>query len=210
MSIKTIIFDCGRVITHDQNAELAGKMAASMGADLREFAHAYAAERAEYDRGTMSAADYWNRVAGKFGRRIGDGDLDDLVRLDMDSWFTINAETIALVRALKERGYRLLILSNMNIEGKECMFGPARVLNGEDWTALFDDILLSCDLQLLKPEPEIYSACLDKANAEPGECLFIDDIPANVNAARASGMHAFHFTEAKLLAAALADEYKAL
>ena len=210
MSIKTIIFDCGRVITHDQNPELAGKMAAILGAGADEFAHAYAAERAEYDRGTMSAEEYWNRVAGRFGRQIEPKDHATLVRLDMDSWFTINAETIALVRALKTRGFRLLILSNMNLEGKERMLGQARLLDGEDWLALFDDVLLSCDLRQLKPRPEIYHSCLERAAAQPGECLFIDDIPANVEAARATGMHSIHFTGAKELAAILAEEYKVL
>lgn len=210
MSIKTIIFDCGRVITKDQNAKLAGEMAAIVGAGPEEFARAYAAERAEYDRGTMSAEEYWNRVAGRFGRRIEARDRATLVRLDMDSWFTINAETIALVRALKTRGFRLLILSNMNLEGKERMYGQARILEGEDWVALFDDVLLSCDLLQLKPRPEIYRSCLARAAAQPGECLFIDDIPANVEAARATGMHSIHFTGARELAAILAEEYKVL
>ncbi|MFA5852096.1 MAG: HAD family phosphatase [Spirochaetales bacterium] len=210
MSIKTIIFDCGRVITQDQNPEIAGKMAAIIGAGPGEFAHAYAAGRAEYDRGTMSAVDYWNRVAGRFGRQIGPDHHALLVQLDMDSWFTINGETIALIRALKTRGYRLLILSNMNVEGKERMYGQARILDGEDWVALFDDVLLSCDLRQLKPKPEIYRSCLERAAAQPGECLFIDDIPANVEAARASGMHSIHFTGAKELAFILAEKYKAL
>jgi putative hydrolase of the HAD superfamily len=210
MSIKTIIFDCGRVITQDQNAELADRMAAIIGADREGFARAYASERAEYDRGTMSAAEYWGLVAGQFGRTIDSGTLDTLVRLDMDSWFTINPETIALIRSLKERGYRLLILSNMNLEGKERLYGPARILDGQDWLALFDEVLLSCDLRQLKPLPEIYRSCLDRAAAQPGECLFIDDIPANVEAARESGMNSLCFTGARELALILASEYEAL
>ena len=140
----------------------------------------------------------------------GENPRIDAFELDMDSWFTINPETVAIIRALKEKGRRLLILSNMNVEGRERMYGSARILDGEDWLSLFDDVLLSCDLGLIKPEPEIYLACIARSGAEPGECLFIDDVLANIEGARACGMMAVHFTDARLLASVLADEYGAL
>lgn len=227
-TLKTIIFDCGRVITLDQDAGLAARMAAIVGAPEADFARVYAEERGEYDRGTMSAADYWARVARRFGAEIGGAGgsgpaggsggaagsgpaaLATLLELDVQSWFNINPETVAIVRQLKEKGYRLLILSNMNLEGKLRMLGQARYLRGEDWIALFDEVIVSCDLKLLKPEPAIYAASLERANAQAGECLFIDDNPANVEAAQASGMNACVFTGAAQLAATLRKEYGVL
>lgn len=208
--LKTVIFDCGRVLTFDQRRDLAEKMAGIVGTAPDSFPAAYAAARGDYDRGTTTAAEYWGKVAARFGRRIDGAATAELVRLDMDSWFTINPDTVEIVRRLKARGYRLLILSNMNVEGKERLFGEARIVDGEDWTALFDDILLSCDLGLLKPEHAIYRACLERTEAEPGECLFIDDMPANAEAARECGMRALHFTGAERLASVLAEEYAAL
>jgi putative hydrolase of the HAD superfamily len=208
--LRTIIFDCGRVITLDQDTGLAARMAALIGAREAEFARAYAEERGEYDRGTMSAADYWARMAARFGAEVGGAALAALLELDLQSWFTINPETIAIVRQLKERGYRLLILSNMNLEGKLRMLGQARFLDGEDWIALFDEVIVSCDLKLLKPEPAIYAACLEKAEAQAGECLFIDDNPANVEAAQVFGMNALTFTGAAPLASTLRKEYGVL
>ena len=209
--LKTIIFDCGRVITFDQDAGLAAKMASLLGAPETEFARIYAEERGEYDRGTMSAADYWAKVAARFGAEVGGAaDLETLLELDMRSWFTINPETIAIVRRLKEQGYRLLILSNMNLEGKLRMLGQARYLDGEDWLALFDEVIVSCDLKILKPEPAIYAACLGRAKAEARECLFIDDNPVNVEAAQAFGMKALVFTGATRLASSLRKEYGVL
>ena len=209
--LKTIIFDCGRVITLDQNLALAARMAGLIGAPADHFVRVYAEEREEYDRGTIGAADYWARVAARFGAVVGGADaLAALVELDLRSWFTINPESIAIVRRLREKGYRLLILSNMNLEGKLRMLGHARYLNGEDWIALFDEVIVSCDLKLLKPEPAIYAACLEKAAAYAGECLFIDDNPANVEAAQAFGMKALVFTGAAQLASALRNEYGVL
>ncbi|HWR12532.1 MAG TPA: HAD family phosphatase [Rectinemataceae bacterium] len=210
-AIKTVIFDCGRVITYDQKKNIADQMAAIIGAPAEEFPAAYATDRGEYDRGTMNALVYWNKVASRFGSKVDESALPELIRLDQDSWFNINPETVDIIMRLKERGRRLLILSNMNEEGKECMLGRARSSGGKDWIAPFDEILLSCDLKLMKPEPEIYRACLKLADASPEECVFIDDTVANVEAARALGMHAIHFTgSARRLASILADEYKAL
>jgi putative hydrolase of the HAD superfamily len=209
-SIKTVIFDCGRVLTLDQDKAMADRMAEIIGAPPEEFAKAYSAERGEYDRGTMTAAVYWNLVAGHFGNSVDTESLERLVELDMDSWFTINPETVAIIKEIKAGGRRLLILSNMNLEGKLRLLGSSRYLDGEDWVNLFDEILLSCDLQMLKPRREIYRACLERAQAEAGECLFIDDLPANVEAARNCGIHSVVFKDARSLRAILADEYQVL
>lgn len=206
---RAIIFDCGRVITKDQDMELSDRMADLLGAPRIPFRAVYAAERLEYDRGTIDAAEYWARVVARLGMArqggaIPDAVLSRLIELDLRSWFSINPATVDIIRALKKRGYRLLMLSNMNLEGKECLLGPFRTLNGEDWIALFDEVILSCDLKLLKPEPAIYEACLALANAEPGACVFIDDNPENVAAARARGIRGIDFTDAATLRATLA------
>ncbi|MCX7028130.1 MAG: HAD family phosphatase [Spirochaetes bacterium] len=206
-ALKTIIFDCGRVLTRDQDREIAKTMAGILGAELGEFRSVYATERQKYDRGVETAREYWDRVASTWGTRLDDADLARMVRLDMDSWFTINPDTVALVAELKAKGFRLLVLSNMNLEGKERLMGPARFLDGRDWLSDFDEVLLSCDLKLLKPERRIYEACLEKTLAPAGACLFIDDIEANVFAARASGMKAVLFTDIPGLRATLARDY---
>ena len=207
ITLKTIIFDCGRVLTCDQNPGHARAMAESLGVPLREFLAVYASERHEYDRGTETARHYWDRVAGNWSRKLDDADLEKMIGHDLDSWFTINTETVALVGELKSEGYRLLILSNMNFEGKERLLGPARLLDGKDWLSLFDEVLFSCDLKLLKPEREIYERCLEKTFAPARACLFIDDIQVNVQAARNSGMNAILFTDTFSLREILERDY---
>ena len=189
-ALRTIIFDCGRVITLDQDMEYSDQMADFLGAPRMAFREAYSAERHDYDRGTIDAAEYWRRVSARLNA--------------IRSCFTNNPATVEIIHALKRRGYRLLMLSNMNLEGKECLLGPFRTLDGLDWIALFDEVLLSCDLKLLKPERAIYEACLALAHAEPDACVFIDDTPKNVAAARALGMRGIDFTDAAALREALA------
>jgi len=205
--IKTVIFDCGQVITHAQNKDIARTMADLLSIPWEEFPKAYVSVRGEYDRGSLDAPTYWGMVAAPFGRKVEPELAARLAVLDMDSWFSINIEVVDIIIRLKQEGYRLLMLSNMNWEGKARMFGSARVAQERDWIAAFDEILLSCDLGLVKPEPEIYSVCLERARAEPECCLFIDDMPANIAAAQATGMQTILFKEGMSLGTMLKESY---
>ena len=46
----------------------------------------------------------------------------------------------------------------------------------------------------MKPDPQIYQIALKRAKARAGECVFIDDIEANIEAASKIGIHTIHFT----------------
>ncbi len=210
--IKTFIFDCGRVMTLDQDLAKVKAMAKLIGAPIKDFSPVYHAERSGYDRGTLSAIDYWGMVGRHFGI-IPDAEMvDELITLDMDSWFRINPETVALVRELKRLNYRVVMLSNMNLEGKIRLFGKGHILDGEDWLSLFDEVLLSCDLGMIKPDQEIFRACLARTMAEPSECLFIDDIEVNLEGARRCGIATHLFTKADILhdvlAGLIADKWR--
>lgn len=81
----------------------------------------------------------------------------------------------------KKKGYRLFILSNASSEFYEYFpeFAPL---------SYFDGIVVSSDIHIIKPEEGIYRYLLDTYGLLPGECLFIDDMEANVKAARRMGM----------------------
>jgi 2-haloacid dehalogenase len=58
----------------------------------------------------------------------------------------------------------------------------------------FIDIVVSGDEKLLKPDPAIYQVLLRRQKLDAADCVFIDDSPANVEAAAKLGFHALHFT----------------
>jgi putative hydrolase of the HAD superfamily len=205
--IDAYVFDCGRVITFDQDTAKVSEMAALLGTDPETFHRAYVQERLEYDRGAYTVADYWGRVGKAVGAVIRPDMLPRLSELDMASWFNINPAVVDIIEGLRQKARRMLVLSNMNVEGKHRTFGPARYCGTVDWTALFDSFLLSCDLHLVKPEPAIFEACIEAAGTEPGRCLLIDDTVVNIEAARAAGMHAVHFIDAAGLSEALSRAF---
>lgn len=109
--------------------------------------------------------------------------------------------TLEIIRALRNRNdYLVATINNESRELNEYrieQFG----LRG-----LFSAFFSSCYLGLLKPQPEHYLRALQITQRQPGECLFIDDRPMNVEVARILGMRPIHFANP----AQLADELRAV
>lgn len=97
----------------------------------------------------------------------------DLVILFFNRWkeiLTPILKNVNILKELKSKGYKLYVLSNFIKEAfdyvKECY----------DFFSLFDGIVISCEIKLVKPELEIYQYILQKYNLIPEESVFIDDI----------------------------------
>ena len=86
-----------------------------------------------------------------------------------------------LVRELKEAGYGIYLLSNASV--RQHAYWP-RVPGSE----LFDGTLISADEKVMKPDPEIYRLCMERFGLIPEECIFIDDVQANIDGAAACGI----------------------
>ena len=82
---------------------------------------------------------------------------------------------------LKQAGYGVYLLSNASVRQHE--YWP-RVPG----SALFDGTLISADVKLVKPQPEIYRLLLEKFSLTAQECFFIDDSPANIEGALMCGI----------------------
>lgn len=107
------------------------------------------------------------------------------------------APTVDVLRELHARGIRLYALTNWSAE----TFPIARPRF--PFLELFDGIVVSGDERVRKPEPEIFRRLLDRYALDPATTLFIDDLEANVIAARGMGMVATHFRDAARLRAEL-------
>jgi 2-haloacid dehalogenase/putative hydrolase of the HAD superfamily len=94
--------------------------------------------------------------------------------------------TVNLIKELKERGYKLYVLSNMSKEYIEFL----RKLPVFDY---FDEQVVSCEVHLGKPDLKIYDYLLSHCNLNPAETIFIDDRKDNVEAAAELGIAPFHF-----------------
>ncbi|MFE0424600.1 HAD-IA family hydrolase [Streptomyces sp. NPDC058953] len=110
-----------------------------------------------------------------------------------------NTALIAFVRELPHRfpGCRLGVLSNSFTGARE------REDAAYGFGALFARLVYSHECGLLKPDPRAYALVCDGLGLRPGDCLFVDDLPANTEAAEAAGMRAALFTGNEAVTAAI-------
>jgi putative hydrolase of the HAD superfamily len=93
---------------------------------------------------------------------------------------------LQLIERLRPR-YRTAVLSNADNTLLRRITEEHRIHH------LFDEIICSADVGMAKPEPRIYALAAQRIGLPPQECVFIDDIEPNVDAAREAGMHAICF-----------------
>ena len=99
-----------------------------------------------------------------------------------------NPEMIEYVRELRGRGLRAALLTN-NVREWEPRWRPMLPEIDE----IFEVVVDSAFVGMRKPEPEIYLLTAERLGVEPQECVFVDDIAINCDAARELGMAAVVF-----------------
>jgi glucose-1-phosphatase len=179
MKTTTLVFDFGNVLGLFSHRRAAEQLAA-YSTDSAEFIHAYlfgGKLEDDYESGRISTRVLMGLVRetchvrctdAQFARAFGD-------------MFTRNEPVCALVPRLRPR-YRLLLLSNTNdLHARQFTAQFADVF------AHFDKLVFSYEVGIRKPDPGLYAYCERVAGVPPGEVLFIDDLPTNVEAARDYG-----------------------
>ncbi|MDO4867249.1 MAG: HAD family phosphatase [Clostridia bacterium] len=143
-------------------------------------------EWAMQDRGTISEADATASIASRVPARLH-GAVRDFVRRENRAILPVPGME-ALTGELKERGFGLYLLSNISAAFHRFQ---------ADVPALrrFDGIMISADVGLVKPDPEIFRLACRRFGIDPVETAFIDDAPANAEAALHVGMKAFVFKD---------------
>lgn len=130
------------------------------------------------ERGDLPVADFEAALAALIRRTDGSHPpAEGLVRR-MFAHFTVAPEMAGLLRRLRAAGIPVALLSN----------SWGHTYDRRDWDELFDAVVISCDVGLRKPEPEIYRHTAGLLGRDPQDCVFVDDLGSNVRAAEALGM----------------------
>lgn len=109
------------------------------------------------------------------------------------------AGTVAIIEEMHAAGRPLYALTNGPREATATMREQHGVM------ARFQDVVISAEERVLKPDPAIYAVLCERNGLAPGECTFVDDSETNVAGARAYGMDAIHFTGPDALRAVLVE-----
>ena len=96
-----------------------------------------------------------------------------------------------LINDLRQQGYQIYGLSNTGMQF-------ANFVKNSSLGDYFDGYVFSAEEKIMKPDARIYQRLLERYNLTPSECLFVDDVKANTEAAEALRMYGFTFKIDKL------------
>lgn len=141
----------------------------------------------KYEKGLISSADFRDVIREKIGKPVADAQIDD-------AWnsFLVGIPHYKLDLLLRLRkDYVVYLLSNTNeIHWQwSCRNAfPYKTFRVEDY---FEHIYLSYEMQMAKPDAEIFQKVLGDTGISPSETLFIDDSEANCKTAEALGISTY-------------------
>ncbi len=189
--IQACLFDMGNVLVKFSHAQMLQQMAVVCDCEselLREWLFE-SGRLLDYERGVISDDELHLQIEGLFGKSIDQQKL----RWAASDIFSVNEQIIPLLDELRKKEMPLVLLSNTSRIHFEHIRDQFSILD------YFDSFVLSYEVGMIKPEPEIFELAARKAKVSPENCFFTDDILENIIAAREAGLQAEQFHNATQL-----------
>lgn len=184
--IKAVLIDFGGVLAEEGFRDGLCEIAQSQGLDPVEVHQA--GMDAVYDTGYIigrgSEADFWQEMRHRTGIA---GDDAALTRQILDR-FVLRPGMIAAVRAIRQRGIKVVILSDQT-DWLE------RLDRRDRFYAEFDQVFNSYRIGKGKRDPSAFDDAVRALGIVPEEALFVDDLPGNVERAAARGLQTILFRD---------------
>ncbi len=186
--VNAVVFDLGNVliawdplpaIAKAVGAEQAARFLADEDFDFMAWNHQQDAGRSWLEAEAVAVASHpdWEPAIRGYRENFSDSILGAI------------EDTVKLLRELHASGIQLFALTNWSKE----LFPVA--LNRFDFLGLFEDIIVSGEEGVAKPDPRIFEILQERIGQRLGDCILIDDSPSNVKAAAEAGLDAILFTD---------------
>ena len=185
--ITGVIFDYGRVLAWTQHQEPRAawerRLGLAPGALTRVVHNEHSWIAAQ--RGTITIDAHWQEVSTALCLTPED---TTALRAAFYAGDVLNGELVACIDRLRAHALRVGLLSNFSADLRA-------MLGQQDLLRRFDALAISAEIGIMKPDAAAYHAILAMMQMEAPSCVFIDDIPANVAAAQAVGLHGIVFED---------------
>jgi len=190
MTHDLVIFDLGGVVVEVESDRLVHQIAQLLGRTFEEVqAHVYHPELLlPLELGRIKPQAYYEGLKRQLGLSWT---YEQFIRA-WNGMLSENRDVIWILQRLSTR-HKLLALSNTNILHIEHIKGAIPSLT------LFNYWVMSYEVGLRKPDPEIYRLALQRAGVKPEAAVYIDDRPELVEAGRSAGLTAIRFQNSRQL-----------
>jgi HAD superfamily hydrolase (TIGR01509 family) len=195
--IRAVIFDFGgvlvRMVDDRPRLELARQLGVSL-SRLDELVF-FSVSAQQASRGEISVGKHWEAVGLALGIQPA-----DMPKFLEQYWSAddVNWELLEYIRQLHP-GYKLGLLSNAWDDLRQTLH------QRWDIDGLFDQLIISAEVKMVKPDPRIFHLAVERLGVQPSEAAFVDDIAENVIAAREVGLKAIQYKNTHQTITQLAD-----
>ncbi len=179
--IQAVIFDCGGVICRAEDESGRHKWEDYLALPRETLATTIFESNIAYQTilGQATEDDVWQQIALDF--KLNEAKLAEL-RIDFWSGHIVDQDLLQFIQALRPN-YKTAILSNFWTGAREKfdqLFGLR--------TDIFNQIILSSEEGLAKPDIQFYQLAANRLNIPPESAVFVDDVAENIKGARQAGM----------------------
>lgn len=186
MMIKNIVFDMGGVLV---DFDPKGSVERHFAPEFREtvLENVYRSDEWKaMDKGTFTV----DEALGKMTARLPESLCAEVRKMviEREAEMPPIAEMYPIVKALKENGYKIYLLSN-------CPDWFDSFKKSVPAFGYFDGFIISANYNEVKPGEKIYRILFKEFSLKPEECFFIDDMQANTDTAKRLGMAVHCFSD---------------
>lgn len=183
--IKAVLFDLGGVYFEDGTKKFLHNLSKETGQTFKELYPVFREGKSlEYRKNKISGKEFFKWASKLLKNQVSPKQLNHM----WVSQYTEIPGIRAIINDLKEKGIKVTILSDNVPERIEFLQDKYKFLD------LFDDVVLSYEVNLTKSSPDIFKLALKRIKVKPRQAVFVDDREPNLIVAEKLGIKTILFT----------------
>jgi len=190
MSIRGVFFDMGGVIVRTEYQAPRQHLAERLGMEYEDLDKLVFASPSSIKAslGEISTEEHWVEVIKRLRRPEVE---TQAIRDEFFAGDVLDRELLDFIRSLRPK-YKTGLISNAWPDMRDYIIE-------QNFDDAFDNMVISAEIGVMKPEARIYQLALEQAGVSADEAVFVDDFIENVEACEKLGMHGIHFRDPQVV-----------
>jgi FMN phosphatase YigB (HAD superfamily) len=195
--VRSVIFDLGAVLASDEWPLIYKKLSQDLGISEKKAREVMGQLFMRFCRGEFDETTFWVKYGRRAGVEIPSEYPSSFWTETYLQWSEDVSEVWQIAKELGQLGLRLVILSNIDEPHVKANYKMGRVDRLKKIG--FEKFFWSCELGMIKSQPQLFEFVLGKLDLAANECIFVDDTEVYTKLAGGLGMRGIHFKSAEQL-----------